>query len=145
LSFIEENSRPNKLKAKTGEGDVNIDEADILFFPSWGILPFTYSKPDSRKEAQRARTLSSLLSENKSKLVITSMDAVVQKIPVKECFEKSVLSFNIHEKYNFNSLTNVFDKIGYDRVDLVENYGQFCVKGNILDIFLRCILIPYLT
>jgi len=111
------------------------ESGNILYFPSWGILPFTYSKPDSRKEAERARTLSSLFSEQKSRLIITSVDAVVQKIPGKAAFEKNVLSFNVHEKYGFHTLAQFFEKLGYERVDLVENYGQFCIKGNIIDIF----------
>ncbi|MDH4261658.1 MAG: transcription-repair coupling factor [Spirochaetia bacterium] len=118
-----------------GASGTSVNKGTILFFPSWGILPFTYSKPDSRKEAHRARTLSSLFSEQKTRFIITSVDSVVQKIPGKAAFEKNILKFELHEKYNYQMMSSFFSKLGYERVDLVENYGQFCIKGNIIDIF----------
>jgi transcription-repair coupling factor (superfamily II helicase) len=135
LVYLQEHIGEINAESAKGFGKTDAKSGGILFFPSWGILPFTYSKPDSRKEAQRARTLSSLFSENKVRLIITSVDAVVQKIPGKAAFEKNVLKLNIHEKYKFQSMSSSFEKMGYERVDLVENYGQFCIKGNIIDIF----------
>ncbi|MDH4198743.1 MAG: transcription-repair coupling factor [Spirochaetia bacterium] len=118
------------------------DSGNIFFFPSWGILPFTYSKPDSRKEAERARTLSNILSDNKKKIIITSVDALVQKIPDRNSFEEKALKFNLFEKYDFNLLSGFLTDMGYEKTDIVQNYGQYCVKGNIVDIFSPLYLNP---
>ncbi len=39
------------------------------------------------------------------------------------------------KEYNIENLTCSFTKLGYERVDLVSNAGQFALRGDILDVF----------
>lgn len=138
-----QNDSGNNLKT-TPKGDQKSNQKskeqqaghfDVLFFPSWGILPFTYSKPDPKKEAERAKTLSSLLLDDQPKLIVTSVDALIQKFPDKKTFYDKMIHFKTHDTYDFEKVLSLLVEMGYTKEDIVQNYGQFCVKGNIIDVF----------
>ena len=108
---------------------------ELFYFPSWGILPFTWSKPDAEREGARARTLSHLISSKKPSIIVTSADAVIHKLVTADNYKNALFELKAGYEYSQESILEFLETHGYQRCDLVENHGQYSKKGGVIDIF----------
>ncbi len=69
-----------------------------------------------------------------AEVVITTIEALMQRIVPKEILYKELLNFKIGESYNLNEIKKSLVTLGYTRYDLIESKGQFSIRGGILDI-----------
>ncbi len=106
-----------------------------LYLPSWGILPFTFSRPAREKEGYRARALSSLIRDDAPRLLATSIEALSLRIPKPSYQANLALEIQTGQEFSFSDLSRYLEQHEYERVDIVNNYGQFSIKGNVVDLF----------
>ena len=71
---------------------------------------------------------------NNTNVVVTTIEAIMQKMPTKKLLYKNVLEFKVGSVYNLELLKEKLVLLGYERNDLVESKGQFSIRGGILDI-----------
>ena len=83
------------------------------------------------------------MHKNETKIVVTTIEALMQSIIPKEILYKNILTFNVGNlfectnfkgKKDLNNLKKLLLLLGYERNDLVENRGQFSIRGGIVDI-----------
>lgn len=67
--------------------------------------------------------------------IVTSSEALCQKLIEKELFNESIIRLSIGERIDFSIITQKLVSIGYERVTTVEGKSQFAVRGGIIDIF----------
>lgn len=73
---------------------------------------------------------------NSGQLIVTaSVESCLNKVMSKEIIKESILKLEYNKEYNFNHLISTFVKLGYERVDIVEEKGQYSLRGGIIDIF----------
>src|SRR5699024_1101461 len=81
--------------------------------------------------------------KNETKIVVTTIEALMQSIIPKGILYKNILTFNVGNlfectnfkgKKDLNNLKKLLLLLGYERNDLVENRGQFSIRGGIVDI-----------
>ena len=77
------------------------------------------------------------------KIVLTSIEALLQKTPPKDNFSNFLLHWKKNEKVEFEKIPKILRDFGYERVSLVTDKGQFCIRGGILDIFPTSSIIPF--
>ncbi|MGK0290512.1 MAG: transcription-repair coupling factor (superfamily II helicase), partial [bacterium] len=106
----------------------------VDFFPHWDIMPYDNLSPDKSVIANRLATLSNLLLK-KSNIVITTPNALIQKIMPVSAFLNYTFTLKIGEVYPREELIRKLCNIGYIRVDTVEEIGEFSIRGEIVDIF----------
>ena len=126
---IEINSIKNKLKW--------LFPNDLIFtFRSWDQIPYDLVSPSKEIQLERIKTLYYLHSTNKKKIILTTINAVLQKTLHKDFILKN--SFEIYEKkkINFNELISKLLTLGYERTSVVRDKSEFAVRGSILDIYL---------
>ena len=127
---IEINSIENKLKW--------LFPNDLIFtFRSWDQIPYDVVSPSKEIQLERIKTLYYLLkSTNKKKIVLTTINAIIQKTLYKDFVLKN--SFKIYEnkKIDFKELISKLLILGYDRTSVVRDKSEFAVRGSILDIYL---------
>ena len=127
---IEINSTENKLKW--------LFPNDLIFtFRSWDQIPYDLVSPSKEIQLERIKTLYYLLqSTNKKKIVLTTINAIIQKTLYKDFVLKN--SFKIYEnkKIDFKELISKLLILGYDRTSVVRDKSEFAVRGSILDIYL---------
>lgn len=58
----------------------------------------------------------------------------MQKMISKELLYKYVIQFKIGDTYDLETIKQNLILLGYERNDLVENKGQFSIRGGIVDI-----------
>ena len=67
-------------------------------------------------------------------IVVTTIEAVMQKLPSKETLYKNILEFKVGKSYSIEELKKKLIQLGYTRYDLIEGRGQFSIRGGIVDI-----------
>lgn len=123
-------------------------EKNILWFPSWGILPYTASLPDPEREGFRVQTLSVLQQCQKTqpkdiRIVISSCDALVEPVASRADFAHASLTLSTFEQsVTMQELLTYLQTYGYEHAEIVELPGQFSVKGSLIDIFCPAYLNP---
>lgn len=104
-------------------------------FPAYNISPFKFIAYHNETAARRIEALYRLVAGNAPPLVITSIEALLQKvIPRRELvnFAELVMAGEVCER---DRLIEKLVAGGYNRTAIVEEPGDFCVRGMILDVF----------
>jgi transcription-repair coupling factor (superfamily II helicase) len=108
----------------------------IIYFPSYNILPFKSLSFHGQTAADRISALYQLITPQNTKyLFVTYIDTFLQKvIPKKNLSDSSELVIN-GEEISRDDLILKLEETGYKRTSLVEEVGDYAVRGGILDIF----------
>lgn len=110
-------------------------QEDILYFPAYHIQPNKLLSYHAKTAAVRMAQLHRLLDGTRPSVVVTTIDAVVQKIVPKNVFSRfSELVINGDELDRDHFLSKLTAG-GYMRTALVEEPGDFAVRGGIVDLF----------
>jgi len=111
------------------------DKFEILFFPAWDCLPYDQSSPKAAISSARIKCLYKIVNKNsdKKKLIITTLNAVLQKIPAP----KSLVNYGLHitakSKISISQIANFLVMSGYNRSASANSTGEFAVRGGIVD------------
>ena len=111
-----------------------IPEGELFMLPPWEKLPYEPVALPEKTEKERITAIYRILS-GRASVFVTSVEAVIRKLPSKDFFLKKGLIIETGEKYNFKSIIETLSAYGYSREPIVETLGQFSVKGGIIDVF----------
>lgn len=125
-SFLEAEQLFNELRSFCG------DRAG--FFPHWDTLPYDIVSPDKEVIAVRMHCLSGMLQGQKN-IIVTTPNAVMQRLIPRDEFLANVQYFEQGKEYSREDLISRLMKLGFSRVDVVEEQGEFAVRGDIIDLF----------
>ncbi len=84
--------------------------------------------------ARRVEALTRLASGEKLMLVV-SAETLLQRLAPPEALLAARLTLKVGERRDLRALTAALVDAGYERVDLCEAKGQFCLRGGYLDLF----------
>jgi transcription-repair coupling factor (superfamily II helicase) len=86
-------------------------------------------------QAQRLATLYALGASGRPKIVVTSAEAAMEKVlPRRQCMD-ATRYFVVGERIPREDLVSHLVTCGYYRSQLVEEMGDFSVRGDIIDLF----------
>ena len=111
---------------------------EILRFPAWDTVPYDRVSPNVNVISQRIDTLAALAlkpTSSKLRVIITSVGALMQKLPPAKIFLNSSREVKAGGKLNFNDFLHYAAVNGYNRVEQVIEPGEYAVRGDIIDIF----------
>jgi transcription-repair coupling factor (superfamily II helicase) len=109
-------------------------EDRVLFFPAKEVIMHDVEAKSNDSVFQRTSALERML-EGSYNMLVTSAEAFSQVIVSREYFEKCILEFESGTIVDLEQISRRLLEMGYDRVVIVENKGQFTVRGGIIDIF----------
>ncbi len=112
-----------------------IDESLVTMLPSWETLPYEFVSPPLQTERERITALYKILSGSPC-IIVTTVESLMRKLPDKSYFIKRGVTLKKDDEYPFDDLAEMLVSYGYRREPRVDSYGQFSVKGGIIDIFL---------
>lgn len=113
-------------------------ETEVLSFPAWDTVPYDRISPNAAVIAARVDVLAHLAavpSASKPRVIITSVGALMQKLPPKKIFLNSVKTVKVGGELSFDNFLHYASVNGYTRVEQVMEPGEYAVRGDILDIF----------
>ncbi len=112
---------------------------DALAFPAWDTLPYDRVSPNVEIMADRASVLARLASappeEGAGRIVITTVSAILQRVPPRAAFAGTTLSFRRGGTLDLEPLTGFLTAHGFNRVGTVREPGEFAVRGGLIDLY----------
>jgi len=112
-----------------------MDPTRIAFFPHWDTIPYDSQSPDKEVVAERFRALDVTLQGLPS-VVITTPNALMQRIMPPQLFQRSSFDLVVAEPVNREQFLARLVELGFVRVEMVEEKGEFAVRGELIDLFL---------
>jgi len=110
----------------------------IINLPAFDSLPYDRSSPKSQILAQRIKALFLLQKPATTpRLIITSVNAVVQKTIAKNTLQNIGLSISKGDKVLVKSIANLLINLGYTRQTTANEVGEFAMRGGIVDVVLQ--------
>jgi transcription-repair coupling factor (superfamily II helicase) len=109
-----------------------LDEQSVHFYamsPVHSGVQLDVSASIAQVETLRA------LSMDETVLVIASVEALAGKIPQPKEFSHCIMNLSTKHEYPFEQLLTKLEGLGFEKKEFVEEYGDFAVRGGILDIF----------
>lgn len=113
-------------------------EIDVLKLPAWDTVPYDRVSPNIEITAERVQTLCALAKNptpKKPRIIIASIGATMQKLPLKKIFLNSIREIKIGSELKFEDFIHYAAINGYTKVEQVMEAGEYAVRGDILDIF----------
>ncbi|MBF0412378.1 MAG: transcription-repair coupling factor [Desulfamplus sp.] len=110
-------------------------QSSVLYFPGYHIQPFKSVSYHATTSALRISVLYKLIELTRHYFIITSVDTLLQKSVPKNVLSKSVDIVQNGETLDRDLLVARLNANGYMRTSLVEEPGDYAVRGGILDIF----------
>ena len=114
---------------------------DVEVFPSWETLPHERLSPQVDTMAQRIAVLRRLIHPQSGdehagalNVVVIPVRALMQPI-IHGIADRAPVRVKAGDIVDLPNLARELENLGYTRVDMVEQRGQFSVRGGILDVF----------
>ncbi len=109
---------------------------DILLFPGHAILPFKSLSHHRQTSLRRMAVLSKLSAPRTGPyLVVISIDTLLCRLMPKTRLDRYSELVMADEETDRDALIHRLEVGGYHRVSLVEDPGEYAVRGGILDLF----------
>jgi len=104
---------------------------DTAFLPAWDS---STASPEPKLVSYRMETLKRLISRD-FKILSASENGFLQKVVPPRKFKRIVLKLKTEEKIDHDYLIERLVYLGFDKVYMVEEVGEFAVRGSIVDVF----------
>jgi transcription-repair coupling factor (superfamily II helicase) len=109
-----------------------IGEQDVLYF---GARPTHHAEAiDVTSSIGQIETLKTL-TLRKHLLVVASPESIAEKVPTPDQFTENIIEITLHSGLDFPKLLVRLEEMGFERKSFVETYGDFAVRGGIIDAF----------
>ena len=105
-----------------------------LVYPSWELLPYESLSPHNEISGERIQILNRLRN-GENLFLIAPIEGLMQVVVPRNILQKNVLSVNLDDVLDRELLETCLAENGFSRSPLVENRGDFSVRGDIVDFF----------
>jgi transcription-repair coupling factor (superfamily II helicase) len=106
----------------------------VSFFPASEISPYDDREPNASLVRLRLESLRQIINQ-KQGVVIAPLKGVLTKVPSPEDFIDHQFSVARGDEFHFENLVQSLSRAGYIRSEVVEDVGQFAVRGGIIDVY----------
>jgi transcription-repair coupling factor (superfamily II helicase) len=114
-------------------------EIEVLTFPAWDCQPYDRISPNAAVTAQRMTTLARLTrsrsSEERPRLLSTTVNAVLQRVPPRARVAAETFSAAPGNMVNMDQLVAWLEMNGFARTGTVRDTGEYAVRGGIVDLY----------
>lgn len=108
------------------------DKVDYL--SSQDIYFYHLDAKDRNEEAKKLKVLLKMISRENT-IIVTSAEAILRKYIPKDILKENIFTYKIGDVVDLDELSKKLVSLGYERVSKIEGFGQFSVRGGIIDIF----------
>lgn len=108
------------------------DKVDYL--SSQDIYFYHLDAKDRNDEARKLKVLLRMISKENT-VIVTSVEAVLSKYVPKEVLKKNIFTYKIGDTIDIENISKKLVNLGYERVSKIEGFGQFSIRGGIIDVF----------
>ncbi|MCI9245852.1 MAG: transcription-repair coupling factor [Clostridia bacterium] len=127
----------NEIQAKKLCEDMKKFGQQAWYFPKREIAAYDYVAQSKDLPYERIAVLNQMIlakQEKRPMIVVTTIEAVMQNMISKQELYQNMVEFTVSKPYSLEKLKSTLVELGYERNELVENKGQFSIRGGILDV-----------
>ena len=115
-------------------------QIEVLRFPAWDCLPYDRVSPNPELVSERIATLARLLAPSaKPRLVLTTVNALLQRVPPRSAFDGRALTLRPGDEGGGDAdptaIATFLEANGYTRAGTVMEPGEYAMRGGIIDIY----------
>ncbi len=125
----------NEIRARELYNDMKFFGHDHVFiYPSKDIIFYSADVHSNDIIQERIKIIKKIIEQEDCTVIVT-IEALMEKLTPKMVFKQYVLSLQVGEQLDLESMSKQLVFMGYERVGQVESRGQFAIRGGILDLF----------
>jgi transcription-repair coupling factor (superfamily II helicase) len=106
-----------------------------VLFPPYNISPFKFMSYHNETAARRIRALYAMIEGQRSQIMVTTVTALRQRLIPRSVLAGFAELIIAEEEIEPDRLVAKLIAGGYTHSAVVEEPGDFCVRGGIIDIF----------
>jgi len=127
---------PEEKEAAAFARDLSLflGEESVFYYPSLDFLTIDMFALQKEEELTRLEVLTHLQIKTKT-IVVTSVIALMQKVTPMDVFNDYLQIISSGDTLNRDDFCSRLISGGYKRESLVEEKGEFSIRGSIIDIF----------
>ena len=115
-------------------------DTEVLSLPAWDCLPYDRVSPHSSIVSQRINCLSALAAYEQHQpdrpvIIVTTMNSWLQKLPPLSFYSRRRIALKQGMTISPAELGRKLSEIGFLRTQTVREFGEFSIRGGIVDIF----------
>lgn len=101
-----------------------------------GLFAEPYANTNTRPElvSMRLDAMQTLLV-NDSWITVATQESMMEKLPLPETFVDAQIYLKVGNSLNFDGLQEQLTAAGFERTDIVEQVGEYSVRGGIVDVY----------
>ena len=103
-------------------------------YPSRQILPYDFRAPVGEIMGQRISTLAGLLTGS-LKVAVAPVRALMEPTIPRAALAESMVDLRVGQEADLDELVDRLVRLGFTRVPLVEEVGDFALRGGLVDFF----------
>jgi len=108
----------------------------IVYFPGYHILPFKSLAYHKETSTNRLAALSKIMDcASEPLIIVTVVETILQKLIPKKSLNTFAELVIANEEIDRDALILKLESGGYTKTSLVEDPGEYSVRGGILDVF----------
>ena len=123
----------NEVEAIKLKRDFEFFTDKVVYFPKKEIITYDYVAESKNLPYERIDVLNRIYKDQNI-IIITSIEALKQKIISKSALYKNVLNFKVGDRVNLEDLKQKLVDLGYKRFELIDGRGEFSIRGGIIDV-----------
>lgn len=127
---------PDPGSASAVESDLHtlLGPDRCVLFPQRESLPYESDEGNVEIAGLRVEAIEALFA-GRSRLVVTTLRALQERVPLPDGLAELRLELRTGGDFGFQKLVEALDERGFERTPLVEEVGQFAVRGGIIDLY----------
>lgn len=110
-------------------------DREVIDFPAWETLPSENIPPSPDIIGDRYQALARIRNSPQPYILISSLQACLQKLLPPERFEKLHFRCQVGKPLVFQETIDRLIQMGYQRKTVASDKGEFAVRGGIIDLF----------
>ena len=107
----------------------------VLLYPPWDVKPFQGISPSPEVLGRRWEVRNALSSPGGPLCVVLSLPAVLEKVPPRQISRRFSLAVLPGREFQREDFLEKLGGLGYTRVNVVAQIGEFAVRGYVVDVF----------
>lgn len=131
---------PTKEQAAYFQNDLQsmFETKEILFFADSFKKAGEFDRTERTNILMRTEVIERLFLKGRSKfgeIIVTYPEAVIEKVINKSTFKEHIIEIKKEETLDTSFLNEMLMEWNFERVDFVEEAGQYAIRGGIVDVF----------
>ncbi len=127
-------AQEDQARAFARDASLFLGEDNVIYYPPSAYFAVDVFSFTREEELTRLALLARLQTEQKT-LVVTCVDSLLEKIIPVDVFAANTRVVSRGNLLDTEELAVFLSAAGYRRVSLVEETGEFSMRGNIIDVF----------